>query len=254
VLYCQHNAGFCTVGETAVIGQPLFRLLRPDNYRDVALKATDWLAELAGKPKPCPQTKWWNRLIEPVLTDFAESFGAVVAPRMLCETRDLLATLGALPLVCEQRDFGPWNVMITAEGGLAVVDWESSEVHGLPALDLVYFLTYLAFFLDGTLRPHGGLGSGRFRESYRASLAPASFTGGVRSECLTRYANRVGLDPDALRPLRLLVWLIHSRSEYQQFAADMAGRPDRQTLRRSLFLSLWEEELRSLSPGVSYNR
>jgi hypothetical protein len=244
VLFCQKRAGLLAVGETALTGQPIPRLLRPDNFREFALQATAWLADLAGWSVPCPVATWWNRLIEPVLRDFEESFGTVIDPSMLRETKDILGTLGALPLVCEQRDFGPWNVLVTADGRLAVLDWESSEPQGLPALDLIYFLSYLVFFHDGTLRPNGAVGSGRFRESYRAALDPSTLVGSLRSECLARYASLVGLDSDALRPLGLLVWLIHSRSEYQHFSADVAGRPDWETLRRSLFVSLWEEELR----------
>lgn len=239
VLFCQEHAGLLTVGETALTGRPILELLRRDNCRDFALKATDWLADLAGRPIPCPPATWWNRLIEPVLTDFDESFGSVVDPGMLRETRDILSTLGALPLVCEHRDFGPWNVLrMTANGELAVLDWESSEPQGLPGLDLIYFLSFLALFLDGAMR------SGRVRESYRATLDAATQIGGVMRECLTRYASLVGIDPANLPPLRLLGWLLHSRSEYQWFVADVTGKPERETLRRSLFVSLWREELR----------
>jgi len=220
-------------------------LLKPENSRGFALKVTDWLAELAGSAAPRPPITWWNRLIEPVLTEFEESFGSVVDSGMLRETKDMLATLGALPPVGEQRDFGPWNVLVNADRELAVLDWESSEPEGLPALDLIYFLSYLGFLVHGLFRRSGAIGPGRFRESYRTVLDPSTFLGSVRSECLARYASHVGLDSDALRPLGLLVWLIHSRSEYKHFAADVAGRPEREILRRSLFVSLWEEELRN---------
>jgi hypothetical protein len=247
VLFCQEHAGLLTVGETALTGRPIPTLLKLDNYRHFAFKATDWLADLARHPVLCPPATWWDRLIEPALNDFEDSFGSVVDHSMLRETRDILTTLGARPLVCEQRDFGPWNVLVSADGELAVLDWESSELKGLPALDLIYFFSYLAFFVNGTLRVNGATGSGCFRESYRATLDPTTVFGRVRADCLARYASQVGLNPDALLPLGLLVWLIHSRSEYQHFTADMARRPEREILRRSLFVSLWEEELRSFS-------
>ncbi len=247
VLFCQEHAGHLTVGETALTGQPIPRLLRPDNFRKFALQATAWLANLAGRPVPCDPATWRNRLIDPVLTNFEETFGSVVDPGMLRETKAILSKLGPLPLICEQRDFGPWNVLVTADGELAVLDWESSEPQGLPALDLIYFLSYLVFFVDGTLRPNGAIGSGRFRESYRTALDPSTLVSRLRSECLARYASHIGLDTDALRPLGLLVWLIHSRSEYQHFTADVAGRPEREALRRSLFVTLWEEEVWHLS-------
>ena len=137
----------------------------------------------------------------------------------------------------EQRDCSPWNVLIANVGELVILDWESAEPRGLPLLDLIYFLTYLMFFLDGAME------SQRFTESYRAMLDPATFTGRIVTECQQRYLACVGLNPVVVRPLRLLTWLIHSRSEYQRLAAERAGQPDPADLRRSLFVRLWEEEL-----------
>jgi len=65
---------------------------------------------------------------------------------------------------------------------------------------------------------------------------------------MARYISHIGLDATALRPLRLLTWMLHSRSEYRHFVvADVAGKPEREILRRSLFVELWEEELRHAS-------
>ncbi len=244
VIFFRECTGRTALGETVLKGQPLFTLVRPDNYRDLALKVTDWLADLAGHAPSHSRTDWWNRLIETALTDFEQSFGIVLDPSRLRETRAILSTLGDLPLVCEHRDCSPWNVLVGAGGDLILLDWESAELRGLPSLDLIYFLTYMAFFLDCAME------SGRFRESYREALNPTTFTGQVQAECEQRYCERIGLDPATLRPLRLLVWLIHSQSEYKQFVAEAAGRPKPATLRRSLFVSLWEEELRHASDAV----
>ena len=238
VLFCHEHDGLMTLGETALSGQPLWTFLRSDNYREIALKATTWLADLAGQPKPSPRADWWNRLIKPAIEDFRESFGPILDPRMLRETEGILDTLDTLPVVCEHRDFSPWNVLMTDGGELLVLDWESSEFQGLPAMDLIYFLTYLAFYVGGAWR------SKRFRKCYRATLATSTLTGRVLRECIGRYISNTGLHPAAVRPLRLLTWILHSRSEYRHFVADVVGRPGREILRRSLFVQLWEEELR----------
>ncbi len=237
VLFLQEWAGQQVLGETALAGRPLYAMLRRDNCRDLALKVTDWLTALVDHGTPCPRTVWWDRLIQTTVDEFEQNFGPALESEKLRQTHAILATLGDLPLACEQRDCSPWNVLIADDGELVILDWESAEPCGLPALDLIYFLTYLIFFLDGAMESH------RFRESYRTSRSPATFTGRLLEECLQRYATRTGIDPMALAPLRLFVWLIHSRSEYQQLAAASAGRPDPTALRRSLFVSLWEEEL-----------
>ncbi len=173
VIFCKEYAGLLLLGETALTGLPLFTQLTAANYRELALKATDWLAGLAGKQPSRPLESWWNRLVAPVLVDFEAGFGSVIDQARLAETMQILSTLGPLPLVCEQRDFSPWNIMIAPDGNLVVLDWESAEIEGLPAMDLIYFQTYLSFFLDGAME------SGRYRESYRALLDPVTRTGRV---------------------------------------------------------------------------
>ncbi len=237
VLFSHKWAGQTVLGETILTGRPLYTMLRRANYRDLAMKVTEWLADLAGHTPPCAHSDWWDRLVETSVGEFERNFGRVLDPAKLQATRTVLATLGDLPLVYEQRDCSPWNILIACDGELVILDWESAEPRGLPVLDLVYFLTYLSFFLDGAMD------SQRFRESYQTALDPATFTGRVVAECQQHYLARVGLDPDVLRPLRLLTWLIHSQSEYQQLATEGTGQPDPSDLRRSLFVSLWEEEL-----------
>lgn len=237
-LLCERTADSLAVWETPVVGTPIWALLRRHSYRRLALEATDWLAELATCAEPAPARAPASRLMEPALDRFEESFGSIADPVMVRETRAILAGVGDLPVVCEQRDFSPWNVLRTPAGELGVLDWESAEPEGLPSTDLIYFLTYLAFFVDRAMR------SRRFRRSYRAGLSPGTLTGAAHHECLARYADRVGLSPDALHPLRLFTWVLHSRSEYRHFLADAARTPTREALRRSVSVGLWEEELR----------
>jgi hypothetical protein len=225
------------LGETVLTGAPLYAHLRRESFRDLALQATAWLADLAGEPPLPAHCLWWEQLAEPALNEFTGSFGAAVDPALIERTRSLLAGVGALPVVCEQRDFSPWNVLIAPDGEWVVLDWESAELQGLPGLDLLYFLTYLTFFVDGAMQ------SGRRLESYRAMLDPTTFTGAVFAECWTTYAHRLGLDPDALGPLRLLAWMIHARSEYRQFLGESGGHPTPEQLQSSLFMSLWQEEI-----------
>lgn len=238
VLFCQTAGAALALGETVVSGLPIFTHLRRDTYRALAEQATNWQIALASRSGPVPRRTWWDRLVAPALDDFRTAFGTVAAASQLELADALLAALDELPLVCEQRDFGPWNVLLTSSGEIGVLDWESAELRGLPALDLIYFLSYLAFFYDGAIR------TGRVRESYRVALSGAGLTGQVFHACLDRYAAAVGIGRAALPALRALTWMLHARSEHHRMSADAGGPPSVNTLRRSLFLGLWEEELR----------
>jgi len=237
VLFCDERSGGLALGETALSGRPLFSLLTPDTYRDLAFRAVDWLADLAG-PLAGGTPGGSGALVESALQDFAVTFSPVLNPAELRATERLVAPLADLPSVPEHRDFSPWNVHVASDGGLVAYDWESAEPAGLPLNDLVYFLTYLAFFHEDAIARR------RCLDAYRRAGDPGTFTGGVHRDGLSRYVERVGLDPGLVRGLHLLTWLIHARSEYRRFAADAGGPPRPAALERSLFLALWREELR----------
>jgi aminoglycoside phosphotransferase (APT) family kinase protein len=178
-----------------------------------------------------------DRVAGPILREFARLYGSACDSTDLDRTRRALQDLGPLPAAMEHRDCSPWNVLVDEHDRIALADWESAEPVGLPGLDLAYFLTYLAFFRDDAAT------TGRFRESYVASLDDRTPTGRVVAECEARYAARVGVDRSSLRLLRLLVWPLHALSEHSQLVADGAGTPTRAVLDDALFLGLWREEV-----------
>jgi hypothetical protein len=231
-------AGVPLVCETAIVGRPLDAVLTRRSLAHWSGAVTDWLAALVPRQPPRSADHWREAIAEPALARFAAEFGGVVDPAVLRSGEALVRGIGSLPAVPEQRDFGPWNVLVTPAGGIAVLDWESAEVDGLPVLDLLYFLAHAAFAVDGA----------RSREqrivSFRRSLDPATPTGAVRRDALGRYVAALGLDASQLAPLRALVWLIHAQSDARHAAADAGGAPPPSLLARSLFLGLWEEEVR----------
>jgi hypothetical protein len=103
---------------------------------------------------------------------------------------------------------------------------------------LIYFLTYLSFFVEGVMQ------TGAYRSAYRRLLDPTSFTGAVFAECQARYAQEMGLDSDALKALRVMTWAMNACVEHAQLNAKHDVRHN------SLFVSLWEEELKE-QPSAS---
>jgi hypothetical protein len=242
-LFLREHAGVPLVGESAVVGRPLELLLTRETLRSWAMQGADWLVGLAGSAPPRPAAQCWQAVVQPVLSDIAAAFGPVLDPGSLARAEAVLRELGDLPSVCEQRDFAPWNVFVSADGQLAVLDWESAAVEGLPALDLLYFLAHLTFNVDRATRFEDRVAV------HRHALDPATPAGAVRRDCLARYFDRLGVAPAQLRPLQVLVWLIHARSDFHHFVADAGGPPSTELLRRSLFLALWREEMRVVTHG-----
>jgi hypothetical protein len=238
LLFCRSYDGIVALGETALIGRPFARLLHRDNALELALRATDWLGGLIAESSPIPPQDWGPRIVGPAVSAFERAYGSVLDQGMLRDALRELETLGSLPLVHEQRDFAPWNLLLSQEGQLAVLDWESAELRGLPLVDLTYFLTYVAFYIERATAPN------RLREAYRATLDASTFLGALVAHCVERYAAGLTLPRSVVRPLRLLTWMLHASSEFRAFTADLAGPPPPELLRRGLFLALWEEQMR----------
>ena len=237
LIFHERLGGNLASGLSAVEGRPVSTVLDLGAYRGYAQRVTDFLVHLVGEVDAAPRDEWRARLVEPVLSRFDAMFGPVLRPGELELARARLAALPQLPPAFEQRDLSPWNVLVAPGGRLSILDWESAEPHGLPALDLVYFLTYGALFLEGTMD------SGQETLTYSRMLDAASPAGEVHRDCVERYVEATGVDSAALPALRILLWMIHADSEYERFTADAGGRPGGAALAASVCLRLWREEL-----------
>jgi hypothetical protein len=230
------RAGRHALAESAVHGRPLIAALSPTSFGELAGLVGDWLVGLAGGEHR-PREEWWPRLVGEPLEAFERDFGEVVPADSIATLRRLLGEIGDLPEACEHRDCSPWNVVLDERGAPGLLDWESAEPHGLPGLDLAYFLANCAFVLDGALE------SGRTRESYARLLDPATPYGKVVSERTAEYRDRLGLSAEDFARLRLLAWVVHSTSDHSHLEMAAAGPPSHEALRRSTYLNLVEAEL-----------
>jgi aminoglycoside phosphotransferase (APT) family kinase protein len=232
------RCGCFAVVEDAVEGRSLLEMLTPESFEEMAMRVTDVLIELGRPAGRAPTVDWRQRLVEKPLAWFERDFGSAAEPQLFADARASLDGLGDLPPAYEHRDCSPWNVLVAAERRPMLLDWESAEPDGLPGMDLVYFLANCAFVLDGAIE-RGGT-----RESYARFLDPNTPHGRVAAMAIEEYTAALGLGADDLRRLRLLCWIVHSRSDYRHLQLELPGAPRPEALRQAMFLGLVEEELR----------
>jgi hypothetical protein len=178
--------------------------LDPADLGHSAPALTDWLLALAGDPAPRPPEEWRPRLLEEPLRELETDYADVFPPALAARARTALAGLGPLPLVWEHRDFGSWNVVLTASGP-AAIDWESAEPEGLPFLDLVYLLTMSA------LQVEDGFAPGAPAAAIAAAVfEPTSEAGRVAAPCLERYGAALDIDRAEIPRLRLACWVVQA--------------------------------------------
>jgi len=222
--------------EEAMEGCSMLDVIDPGNFEELAMGVTRVLIEL-GRGGGAADPRWRERLVEEPLGWFERAFEPVLEPEAIATARDLLSGIGEPAPAIEHRDCSPWNVLLTAAGESILLDWEAAEPEGLPVLDLVYFLANCAFVLDHSIE------SGRTRESYAQSLDPSTPHGRVASKAIDEYLTALEIIPDDFRRLRLLCWIVHSRSDYRHLQLETPGTPTPDALRGSVFLGLIEEEL-----------
>ena len=235
-LFLERRCGRLALGETALEGDPLIWRLDRESFDELCASVTDWLVALGGSGERRRRHDWGARLVDEPLERFVRQYGSVVSPEEISRARAALSSLEDLPLVCEQRDCAPWNVLLAGDR-ISVADWESAEPNGLPALDLAYFLTNAALHVAGTLD------KGPATPAYTDSLDPRTDVGRTVARCEELYAKHVGIDARLFPALRLLCWTIHAHSEYGRFELDVAAEPQAHLLSTGLFLELWRAEL-----------
>lgn len=237
--------GYPILVETALNG----KLLDPTHVRrdleGACELALDWLTDLPQTETGSAEADWYDRQITQPLHAFATAFP--LSPKeeqLLVRTQALITPLrqAPLPLVVEHGDVSHPNLIALHTHTLGVVDWELAELQGLPACDMFFFLTYVAFAQS-------------FARTRRDFLVPfnEAFFGpdawAVRY--VKQYAQRMRIDVQYLTPLFVLCWARYMSRLLLRLHNDdpRPGRVEPETaawLRGNRYYALWRHSLTHL--------
>lgn len=235
IAYDRHH-GHPLLVETALVGRPMSpAMVRRDQARccDAVLR---WMAELQTAAPASPDPAWFARLVEEPLGRLAAALGpGDGGDRLLAESWAQASALRAAgaPLGFEHGDLSHPNVLLLPGGGAGVLDWETAEPLGLPACDLFFFLTYIAFARRGRWSRQGHVEA--FHEAF---FGPRPWA----RPYVEGYAREVGLPAAALTPLLVLTWARYLAGLLARLGEEegpAAGRESAEWLRRNRFFALW---------------
>jgi thiamine kinase-like enzyme len=189
--------------ETALEGQPMKPAFVRRHLKPSIEIVMDWLIELH---QDTFQTNdetgnWFERLALEPLNHLELALSSVhSAEDWVLKVRKLIEPLCFFnfPLVFEHGDLSSPNILINQNSKLGVVDWELAEPEGLPAVDLFFFLTYIAFAREKARTSHAYLAA--FRKSFFGRSAWAR-------PYVIRYCEKLELAPETVKPLFMLCWL-----------------------------------------------
>ena len=227
--------------ETALVGYTMRPAVVRQRRRESCEAAIGWLIEFHGASiqRHHDPAASFRRLVEAPLNCFERVFPlSTDEKRLIAETRRLTHPLQSqeFPLVFEHGDFSSPNILMRLCGEIGVVDWELAEPCGLPAVDLFFFLSYLAFVRNRAATLEDYLGA--FHEAFFGPEAWAR-------EYIARYRSTLRLPSAALKPLFIACWSRYVASfvaRLNDLGAGPRERPNEETaawLRSNRYFHLW---------------
>lgn len=242
VLFLGHHGGLAILGERVVHGSPFRTRTTNEPTCPYARDAIEWLLHLgtasADRSAATPRevSTWLLRL----LTRFTGIYTLSEAEKEFLGER--IAAVGRsrvpLPLVFRHGDAGTWNVLVTANGRAAFLDWEASEPQGPPLWDLFHFMRSFGTWLARIRGERDNVGI------YASSFLAASPLSTLQAETTERYCASVRLDRSLVEPLFYTCWMHRALRE----AAWRSG-----PLERGTYISLLRLCIeRRNSPGLQW--
>ena len=230
--------------ETALVGRPMDPPDVRHNPDRCSQALLNWLIELqqATQQPAHTQDDWFDCLVTKPMNRFTQLFPVSdEESKWLQKTEELVAPLreSSLPLVFQHGDLSHPNVMWLHSGQPGVVDWESAEPHGLPAFDLFFFLSYIAFAKHKT----------RSSGSYLTSFQDTFFGSKAWSQTyINSYCQQMNLSPEMLTPLFVLTWLHYMTTLLGRLdeAPQSSGKLGTDTiawLRENRYYQLWRHAI-----------
>ncbi len=228
--------------ETAVPGRPMSPAIVRRQPELCIESALTWLLELQQATVSSTsqdERDWFERLVEQPLQQFKTLLPqSVEESRLVDQTLALVRPLRDhdMPLVMEHGDFSSPNILQDEKGRVGVVDWELAEPKGLPAADLFFFLTYIAF-----ARENARKNADYLKAFQQAFFGPKAWA----CSYVTRYRERLHLAPEMLAPLFVLTWgryvagLVMRLQESNE-AGGIVGNETVKWLRSNRYYVLWK--------------
>jgi hypothetical protein len=227
-------AGRVVVGEEAMPGRTLRALGAADVADPRITDAIDWLTTLATA----------TRLARPAgvvagpLTELVGRWVDLTGPeaalrrRVDADLARIAASQAPIPTIVQHGDPGTWNLVSTAGGPVAFLDWENFEPAGLPGWDVAYLLRSAVAGSPGTLRRVRDRLSGGRAVAIARRFDQAARPGGPVDRSLRRYAQAVDLEPGIAASIVRLGWVYQALKEATRLPAGQGARAAHQQMLR----------------------
>ena len=129
----------------------------------------------------------------------------------------LASDAGALRLVFQHGDPGPWNVVVTVDGRPGFLDWESANPDGMPLWDLLHFLRSFGLIVS---RKAGRQDAAK---SFDDQILGTSALNRLLVDVTGRFCEETGLPTRLVEPLFYLCWAHRAVKEASRLLREDLG-------------------------------
>ncbi|MCG8604896.1 phosphotransferase [bacterium] len=210
-LFLDYHNELAVMGMRAVEGDPFRKRTQADEHCPIASDAVQWLVELGANSADHNAASSTEVVL--ALWDLFERFTEIYnLPGQYTDfLKDQLAVLESaqedVPLVLQHGDPGTWNMLVSEEGKVIVIDWESGEAQGMPLWDLFYFFRTYASWVS---RMKGSRDS--LKNFSNEFLEPTPLAA-ILQDVTERYCEATGLESKFIQPLFYTCWMHRALKE-----------------------------------------
>lgn len=227
-LFFGYHAQLAVLGQKAVHGEPFRSRTKATVDCPIAHDAINWIVKLgtASSNQSAATAAQAGEALMQLFRRFAEIYplAKFEADFLAAQIATISDFSGKFPLVFQHGDPGTWNMLVSAEGRVIVIDWEAGEPKGMPLWDLFYFMrTYGSWVsrVQGSKDP---------LENFTRNFLEPSALHALLAETTRRYCAGAGLAVDLIAPLFYTCWMHRSLKE--------ATRLPKDSLQKGVFFNL----------------
>jgi hypothetical protein len=206
--------GLALAVESCVIGAPFPTRVRVRSEPPALGLAVESLTRMAVATRAAASPSAIRDALEGIVDRCARLYAMAPEERAFLDAQvERLAAVGS-PTVLMHGDPGTWNLLVTADSGLGILDWEAAELDGLPLWDLFHLLRAYATLTSSRWLP------GRAFRLARGHLVRGSALTPTLAAAVRAYSLTAGIETDAVEPLYHLGWVHRAVKEAMRLAPD----------------------------------
>jgi hypothetical protein len=222
VLFWGHHQNLAILGESYIEGKPFKQASRGTADCPTLLSGIEFLNNLAAETvdtsvaSPKDVSKTLSKLLEQVIKIYN------LPDQQVSFLEHQISALGKsqaqFPLVFQHGDPGIWNAVYSTQHQTVFLDWEASEIKGMPLWDLFY---YLRSYITWVARNHGTRSQ---LQGMKQFLLEDNSISRFWIDATNQYCQRIGLSKELVEPLFYTCWMHRALKEATRLTSSRVNR------------------------------